>query len=179
MIKCPRCHIEQALSTRCEFCRHDFIAPETSARPFRALAVKWVALLALIFLLYGASVAAYGFSNFGIAPDPRLATGKSFGGAITNSSSDKDLRTAVRELSGDVGIVSEFTGGYTKGSVIAMVFFSIVGLGYLTYGKKSQQLLMVVCGIGLMGYSYFIDGTIYVILIGLALSALPFVLARK
>jgi hypothetical protein len=179
MIKCPRCNIKQALSAHCELRRHDFIAPEASARPARALAVKWAALLALIFFLSGAAMAAYGFSSFGTAPDPKLATGKSFGNAIPDSSSDKDLHTVVRELSGDVGIVSEFTGGSTKGSVIAMVVFSIVGLGYLTYGKKSQQLLMIVCGIGLMGYSYFIDGTIYIILIGLALSALPFVLARK
>jgi len=60
-----------------------------------------------------------------------------------------------------------------------MVVFSIIGLGYLSYGKKSQQLLMVVCGIGLMGYSYFVDGTLYIILIGLILSILPFVLARN
>ena len=179
MTKCPRCSIEQALATHCEFCRHNFIAPEASARPSGALALKWMALLAFIFLLSGASMTAYGFSTFGTAPDPKLATGKSIGSAIPDSSSDKDLDTAVRELSGDVGIVSEFTGGSTKGSVIAMVFFSIVGLGYMTYGKKSQQLLMIVCGIGLMGYSYYIHGTIYIILIGLALSALPFVLARK
>jgi hypothetical protein len=38
---------------------------------------------------------------------------------------------------------------------------------------------MVICGIGLMGYSYFVDGTLYVILIGLILSILPFVLARN
>ncbi len=60
-----------------------------------------------------------------------------------------------------------------------MVIFSIIGLGYLTYGKKSQQLLMVICGIALMGYSYFVDGTVYIILIGIGLSALPFILGRK
>ena len=70
-------------------------------------------------------------------------------------------------------------GGSNKGSIIAMIVFSIIGMGYLAYGKKSQQLLMVICGIGLMGYSYFIDGTLYVILIGLVLSALPFVLSKK
>ncbi|MBW2441945.1 MAG: hypothetical protein JRH12_15810 [Deltaproteobacteria bacterium] len=60
-----------------------------------------------------------------------------------------------------------------------MVVFSIIGLGYLSYGKKSQQLLMAICGVGLMGFSYFVDGTLAIILIGLALCALPFVLARK
>jgi predicted phage tail protein len=60
-----------------------------------------------------------------------------------------------------------------------MVIFSVVGIGYFTYGKKSQQLLMVICGIALMGYSYFVNGTIYKILIGVGLSALPFILGRK
>jgi hypothetical protein len=60
-----------------------------------------------------------------------------------------------------------------------MVVFSIIGLGYLSYGKKSQQLMMVICGIGLMGYSYFVGGTLYLILIGLILSILPFVLVRN
>jgi hypothetical protein len=55
----------------------------------------------------------------------------------------------------------------------------IIGLGYLSYGKKSQQLMMVICGIGLMGYSYFAGGTLYIILIGLILSVLPFVLVRN
>jgi hypothetical protein len=95
------------------------------------------------------------------------------------ATTDKALRTAAKELSGDLGIVGELTQGSTGGSVIAMVVFSIIGLGYFSYGKKSQQLFMVICGIGLMVYPYFIDGTLHILLIGLALSALPFVLARK
>ena len=99
-------------------------------------------------------------------------------GSSVQNNQDKDLRKTARELTGDVGMVSEITGGSTKGSIIAMVVFSIVGLAYLSYGKKSHQILMVVCGIGLMGFSYFIDGTLYIILIGLALSTLPFVFGR-
>jgi hypothetical protein len=49
----------------------------------------------------------------------------------------------------------------------------------MTYGKKSQKLLMVISGIALMGYSYFLDGTVYIVLIGIGLSALPFILGRK
>ena len=60
-----------------------------------------------------------------------------------------------------------------------MLFFSVIGIGFFSYGKKSQQLLMVVCGIALMGYPYFIDGTVLIVLIGVGLSALPFVLGRK
>ena len=92
---------------------------------------------------------------------------------------DDDLRKTARELTGDVGIVKGLTAGSTRGSVVAMVIFSIVGMGYLTYGKKSQQIPMAVCGIALMGYSYFVDGTVYIILIGVGLCALPFILGRN
>ena len=60
-----------------------------------------------------------------------------------------------------------------------MVIFSVIGLGYLAYGKKSRQLLMVICGIALMGYSYLVNGTLYIILIGAGLSVLPFIFGRK
>ncbi|MEJ2729844.1 MAG: hypothetical protein P8185_15300 [Deltaproteobacteria bacterium] len=60
-----------------------------------------------------------------------------------------------------------------------MLIFSIIGLGYFAYGKKSQQFLMLICGIALMGYSYFVNSTGYIILIGGALSALPFIIGRK
>jgi hypothetical protein len=92
---------------------------------------------------------------------------------------EKDLRTTVKELSGDVGILSDFTAGLTKSSIIAMLIFSIIGLGYFAYGKKSRQFLMLICGIALMGYSYFVNGTGYIILIGIGLSALPFIVGRK
>ena len=82
-------------------------------------------------------------------------------------------------MSGDGGILNDLTGGYTKGSIIAMIIFSVIGLGYLTYGKKSQQLLMLICGIALMGYSYLVDGTVYIVLIGVGLSVLPFIFGRK
>jgi hypothetical protein len=60
-----------------------------------------------------------------------------------------------------------------------MVIFSVIGLGYMAYGKKSQKILMVISGIALMGYSYFVNGTVYIVLIGVGLSALPFILGRK
>jgi len=38
---------------------------------------------------------------------------------------------------------------------------------------------MLICGIALMGYSYFVDGTVYIVLVGIGLSAMPFILDRK
>ena len=134
--------------------------------------------MAAILIISGALLASYWFTTTRPKPDlkPTIVEDSS---RPVQSTQDQDLRTAAKELSGDVGIVNELTAGSNKGSIIAMIVFSIIGMGYLAYGKKSQQLLMVICGIGLMGYSYFIDGTLSVILIGLVLSALPFVLSKK
>jgi hypothetical protein len=134
-------------------------------------------LFVLILAVSVALVASYWLFFSGSKPVQKSKIAEGSIGPV-HTTGDRDLGTAATELTGDVGIVGELTGGSTKGSVIAMVVFSIIGLGYLSYGKKSQRLLMVVCGIGLMGYSYFVNGTLYIILIGLALSALPFVLDR-
>ena len=57
--------------------------------------------------------------------------------------------------------------------------FSILGR-YAGLGtEKSRQFLMLICGMALMGYSYFVDGIGYIILIGIGLSVLPFIFGRK
>ena len=178
MIKCPRCNLEQDESPLCEYCGLDFTSQAGPARKSGISAAKWVAWLVMILAASGAVIAAYRSYSSGTPPEPKPTIVKDSDSAVANNN-DKDLHKAARELSGGVGIVSGITGGSSKGSIIVMVVFSIVGLGYLAYGKKSQQLLMVICGISLMGYAYFIKGTINILLIGLVLSALPFVLARK
>jgi len=176
MIKCPRCNLQQDKSPQCEYCGLDFREHSKSVRTSKAPTAKRIALFAVILAV---SIALFAwFTTTQPKPGPKPTIVESSSRAVQDTK-DHDLRTTAKELSGDVGIVSGLTGGSTKGSVIAMVVFSIIGMGYLAYGKKSQQLSMVICGIGLMGYSYFVDGTLYIILIGLALSVLPFVLSRK
>jgi hypothetical protein len=180
MIKCPRCNIKQEESPECEYCGLVFKEFTESARALRTTHPKRTALFVMILVVAGALIASYWFissrhkpgEKLTIAADSRVSSQKT-----TNN--DDDLRTAAKELSGDVGIIKGFKDGSTKGSIIAMVIFSIVGMGYFTYGKKSQQILMLICGIALMGYSYFVDGTVYIILIGVVLSTLPFILGRK
>ena len=177
MIKCPRCNLEQDESPQCEYCGLDFREHSKSVRTSKAPNSKRIALLAVILAVSFALFAFNWFTTTQPKPGPKPTIVESSSRAVQDT--NHDLRTTAKELTGDVGIVSGLTGGSTKGSVIAMVVFSIIGMGYLAYGKKSQQLLIAICGIGLMGYSYFVDGTLYIILIGLALSALPFVLGRK
>ena len=178
MVKCPRCNLEQEGSAQCEYCGLVFETFRDSTPTAKAAQPKRAVLFAIILVLAGALVAGYLLISSQYQPDEKS---KSVEGSsdFAQRTDENDLRTAARELSGDVGILKDLTGGYTKGSIIAMVIFSIVGLGYFTYGKKSRQFLMLICGIALMGYSYFVDGTGYIILIGVGLSALPFILGRK
>ena len=177
MLICPRCKLEQDESPKCEYCGLDFSELRLSAHTPKAPKTKQWVFWGIILVLSVALAASYWLFFSGTNPVQGSKIAESSSSPL-HPSGDQNLRTLAKELTGDVGVVGELTGGLTKGSVIAMVVFSIIGLGYLSYGKKSQRLLMVVCGIGLMGYSYFVDGTLYIILIGLALSALPFVLSR-
>ena len=178
MIKCPRCNIQQEDSPQCEYCGLIFKEFMESTRTSGTTRPKRIALFVIILVAAGALLASYWFIS------ARHKTGEPSTivadlSVSSQKASDKDLRTAAKELTGDVGIIKGFADGSTKGSIIAMVSFSIVGMGYFAYGKKSQQLLMVICGIALMVYSYLVTGTVYIILIGLALSVLPFILGRK
>ena len=54
------------------------------------------------------------------------------------------------------------------------VLFSAIGTGYLVYGKRQGQGLILVCGLGLIVYPYFVDGTWTQFIVGALLSAAPF-----
>jgi len=178
MIKCPRCNLQQEESPQCEYCGLIFKEFPESIQTSKAAHPKRTALFAIILVVAGALLGSYWF----ISSRPKSSEKSTI---VENSSvraqkkKEKDLRTTVKGLSGDVGIIKGFTEGSTKGSIIAMVVFSVVGMGYFSYGKKSKRLLMTIFGIALMGYSYFVAGTVYIILIGVGLSALPFILGRK
>ena len=178
MKKCPRCNLEQEESDQCEYCGLVFETFGESTPTTKAVQPKRTVLFAIILVIAGALVAGY------LLISDQNKTGEKSTGVERSSdfaqrTDENDLRTVAKELSGDVGILKDLTGGYTKGSIIAMIIFSVIGLGYFAYGKKSQQLIMLLCGIALMGYSYFVDGTGYIILIGAGLSVIPFIIGRK
>lgn len=56
------------------------------------------------------------------------------------------------------------------------VIFSSIGLGYFLYGKKQKMTVPFVCGVVLMFFSYFIDNTVILSIIGIAFSAAPYFL---
>ncbi|KHF75774.1 hypothetical protein PJ15_1976 [Acinetobacter sp. neg1] len=56
------------------------------------------------------------------------------------------------------------------------VIFSSIGLGYFLYGKKQKMTVPLVCGLVLMLFTYFIDSTAMISVIGIILSILPYFL---
>ena len=54
------------------------------------------------------------------------------------------------------------------------VLFGSIGLGYFLYGKKQRSPMAFICGILLMGYTYFLDSTIAIVVVGVVLMAVPY-----
>ena len=50
----------------------------------------------------------------------------------------------------------------------------VVGLTSFVYGKKQQRFLPLFCGIRLMAFRYFMSNTILLVVVGLALSVIPY-----
>lgn len=53
------------------------------------------------------------------------------------------------------------------------VVFSSIGLGYFVFGKKQKNMVVLVSGIILMLYPYFIENIFFMLIIGVALIFLP------
>ena len=60
-------------------------------------------------------------------------------------------------------------------SLVLSLLFSSIGLGYFLFGKRQQEYLFLFVGLALMIYPYMVSGTATVTVVGLALSAGPFV----
>ncbi len=53
------------------------------------------------------------------------------------------------------------------------LLFSSIGLGYFLYGKNQKALVPALCGLVLMIFPYFVSGAWLLVVIGVALMALP------
>jgi hypothetical protein len=58
--------------------------------------------------------------------------------------------------------------------IFAGLVFSSVGLVYFSYGRRMKNLNLLFCGMALMVYPYFVDKMVVTIVIGAALSGMPF-----
>lgn len=51
--------------------------------------------------------------------------------------------------------------------------FGAVGFVYFNYGRKQALIPQIIIGLTLMVYPYFLDSKLWLVIIGLCLSALP------
>jgi hypothetical protein len=63
----------------------------------------------------------------------------------------------------------------TPAALFAMIFFSLVGLAAVRYGRKWMVWEPIALGIALMIYPYFVDRTWLLYTVGLALCAALYV----
>jgi hypothetical protein len=56
------------------------------------------------------------------------------------------------------------------------VIFSSIGLGYFLYGKKQKMTVHLVCGLVLMFFTYLIESTALISIMGIILSVIPYFL---
>jgi len=59
-------------------------------------------------------------------------------------------------------------------SFVVYVLYGAVGLGYFMYGKRQKMLVPLFCGLGLMGFPYFVSDATLLVVIGCVLLGLPF-----
>ncbi|EKU52547.1 hypothetical protein ACINWC323_2324 [Acinetobacter sp. WC-323] len=56
------------------------------------------------------------------------------------------------------------------------VIFSSIGLGYFLYSKKQNMTVPLVCGLVLMFFTYLIESTALISIMGIILSVIPYFL---
>jgi hypothetical protein len=54
------------------------------------------------------------------------------------------------------------------------LLFSMIGVGFFMYGKRQKALAPLLCALGLMIYPYFISNSYVLVIIGVALIAIPY-----
>jgi hypothetical protein len=61
-----------------------------------------------------------------------------------------------------------------ESSLLWGILFGSIGIGYFIYGKREKVIVPMVCGLVLMVFPYFIEGTTPLIAIGVALAVTPY-----
>lgn len=60
--------------------------------------------------------------------------------------------------------------------LLLSLLFGSIGMGFVVYARKAGELMPAVIGLALMVFPYFVARAWLLILIGCALTALPFLL---
>ena len=84
---------------------------------------------------------------------------------------DEVMKNVLNDPSGMKSILGSFSLTW----IIVAGFFGILGMAYFIYGKKAVRYIYIICGIVLMVYPYFVTRTLYMVIVGVVVSAVPFV----
>ena len=63
----------------------------------------------------------------------------------------------------------------TTSSLLWSVLFGALGSGYFLYGKKQRLPIPLICGLLLIFFPYFFSSVYALVIVGVALAAIPFV----
>jgi hypothetical protein len=61
-------------------------------------------------------------------------------------------------------------------SLMIGIFTGAIGMGYFIYGKRQAKFVPLIAGMMLCVYPYFVDGVVWLVVVGLALMAAPFLI---
>jgi len=63
-------------------------------------------------------------------------------------------------------------------SLLWGVLFGAIGTGYIVYGRRQRAPVPLLCGLGLVAFTWFVSSPWAIVLVGAALMAAPFVVSR-
>jgi len=70
-----------------------------------------------------------------------------------------------------LGIDLPQAGDFNGAKIFACIIFGAIGFAVFLYGKKNKFFRPMIIGFALMAYPYFISGTFFLYLVGIALTA--------
>jgi hypothetical protein len=57
--------------------------------------------------------------------------------------------------------------------LVQSMWWGTVGLSYFVYGKRQGMFMAMTCGVSLMVFPYFVENNIWMFVIGVVLSFIP------
>jgi hypothetical protein len=60
-------------------------------------------------------------------------------------------------------------------TLIIGIVTGALGAGYVVYGRRQAKYVPLFSGLGLCAYPYFVDGWVWLCVVGVALAVMPFV----
>ncbi|MEO8002948.1 MAG: hypothetical protein ABI644_13815 [Arenimonas sp.] len=58
-------------------------------------------------------------------------------------------------------------------TLLQSMWWSTLGVSYFIYGKRQGKIIAMTCGVFLIGFPYFVSNNIWMFVIGVVLSIIP------